>query len=123
MDYQQRNPLTDAEKEFYVNLVQLCPPGTVIFSKIKLAEVVKPTAESGTDKFYDDVKKILSHTLDFAVYDLNRNYTVAVVDYQDYERIDQQRNYFLKTILNECHIKYFVMSNISDMYRQDFFKE
>ncbi|ASL96025.1 TPA: DUF2726 domain-containing protein [Serratia marcescens] len=123
MDYQQRNPLTDAEKEFYVNLVQLCPPGTVVFSKIKLAEVVKPTAESGTDKFYDDVKKILSHTLDFAVYDLNRNYTVAVVDYQHSERNDQQRNLFLKATLNECHIEYYVMSNISDIYKEDIFKE
>ncbi len=121
MDYQQRNPLTDAEKEFYVNLVQLCPLGMVVLSKIKLAEIVKPMAESGTDKFYDDVKKILSYTLDFAVYDLNGNYTVAVVDYQDYERIDQHRHLFLKAILNECHIKYFVMSNISDLYREDFF--
>lgn len=120
MDYQQRNPLTDAEKEFYVNLVQLCPPGTVVFSKIKLAEVVKPTAESGTDKFYDDVKKILSHTLDFAVYDLNRNYTVAVIDFQENGFFKEDRVSFLTTLFDSVRIKYFALKNISDAYKIDF---
>ncbi|MBH2581090.1 DUF2726 domain-containing protein [Serratia marcescens] len=120
MDYQQRNPLTDAEKEFYVNLVQLCPPGTVVFSKIKLAEVVKPTAESGTDKFYDDVKKILSYTLDFVVYDLNRNYSVAVFDYQETSEIKQDRKIFLTDIFNHLKIRFYSINRLADLYLTEF---
>ncbi|MGL9740111.1 DUF2726 domain-containing protein [Serratia sp. (in: enterobacteria)] len=121
MDYQQRNPLTDEEKEFYVNLVQLCPPGTVVFSKIKLAEVVKPTAESGTDKFYDDVKKILSHTLDFAVYDLNRNYTVAVIEFQGNRAIDEERKKFLTSVFDQLSVKYFCVESVAEAYLIDIF--
>ncbi|HGM7400893.1 TPA: DUF2726 domain-containing protein [Serratia marcescens] len=121
MDYQQRNPLTDAEKEFYVNLVQLCPPGIVVFSKIKLAEVVKPTAESGTDKFYDDVKKILSHTLDFAVYDLNRNYTVAVIEFQGNRAIDEERKKFLSSVCDQLSVKYFCVDSVAEAYLIDIF--
>ena len=121
MDYQQRNPLTDAEKEFYVNLVQLCPPGTVVFSKIKLAEVVKPTAESGTDKFYDDVKKILSYTLDFVVYDLNRNYSVAIFVYQENRKINEDRKHFLSEVFNQLEIKFYCINRLADLYLTDFF--
>ncbi|HIF6613829.1 TPA: DUF2726 domain-containing protein [Serratia marcescens] len=120
MDYQQRNPLTDAEKEFYVNLVQLCPPGMVVFSKIKLAEIVKPTAESGTDKFYDDVKKILSYTLDFVVYDLNRNYSVAVFDYQETSEIKQDRKLFLTDVFNHLKIRFYSINRLADLYLTDF---
>ncbi|MBJ2083114.1 DUF2726 domain-containing protein [Serratia ureilytica] len=120
MDYQQRNPLTDAEKEFYVNLVQLCPPGMVVFSKIKLAEIVKPTAESGTDKFYDDVKKILSYTLDFVVYDLNRNYSVAVFDYQETSEIKQARKLFLTDVFNHLKIRFYSINRLADLYLTDF---
>lgn len=123
MDYQQRNPLTTLEKEFYANLVQLCPPGIVVLSKVKLAELVKPTAEPGSDKFYDDIKKILSFTLDFAAYDLNSNYTVAVFDYQENGVFKEDRKSFLSDVLNQSSINYFCISKISELYLINFFKD
>jgi hypothetical protein len=123
MDYQQRIPLTDYEKEFYANLVQLCPPGVIVLSKVKLAELVKSTAESGSDKFYDDIKKILSVTLDFAVYDLNNNYTVAVFDYQENGIFKEDRKSFLSDVLNQSSINYYCISRISKLYLINFFKE
>ncbi|CAI1196542.1 TPA: DUF2726 domain-containing protein [Yersinia enterocolitica] len=122
MDYQQRNPLTIQEKEFYANLVQLCPPGVVVLSKIKLAELVKPTAESGSDKFYNDIKKILSVTLDFVVYDLNNNYTVAVFDYQGNGIFKEERKSFLSEVFKQSSIEYFCISRVAELYLIDFFK-
>ncbi|HBL6732160.1 TPA: DUF2726 domain-containing protein [Serratia liquefaciens] len=123
MDYQQRNPLTASEKEFYVNLVQLCPLGVVVLSKVKLAEIVKPTAESGSDAFYEHIKKILSFTLDFVVYDLNNNYTVAVFDYQENGVFKEERKSFLSEVFNQSSIEYFCISRISELYLIDVFKE
>nr|WP_241391983.1 DUF2726 domain-containing protein [Serratia entomophila]ULG10681.1 hypothetical protein 176p2_00018 [Serratia entomophila]ULG10734.1 hypothetical protein 176p2_00071 [Serratia entomophila] len=120
MDYQQRNPLTTSEKEFYANLVQLCPPGVVVLSKVKLAELVKPTAESGNDKFFDDIKKILSFTLDFAVYDLNNNYTVAVFDYQENGVFKEERTLFLTGIFRSIDVKYFCLERVAELYLIDF---
>ncbi|OKP21768.1 DUF2726 domain-containing protein [Serratia fonticola] len=122
MDYQKRNPLTDSEKEFYVNLLQLCPPGMAVFTKIKLAELVKSTAETGSDKYYNDVKKILSFTLDFAVYDLNENYTVAVFDYQEDEGFKEDRKSFLTGVFNSIDIKYFCLDRVADLYLIEFLK-
>ncbi|WP_455872441.1 DUF2726 domain-containing protein [Serratia proteamaculans] len=123
MDYQQRTPLTIQEKEFYANLVQLCPPGVVVLSKVKLAELVKPTAESGSDKFYDDIKKILSVTLDFAVYDLNNNYTVAVFDYQENGVFKEDRKSFLTQVFNDSSIKYFSVERVAELYLIEIFKD
>ncbi|MFN3071349.1 DUF2726 domain-containing protein [Serratia sp. J2] len=120
MDYQKRNPLTDSEKEFYVNLLQLCPPGMAVFTKIKLAELVKPTADPGSDKFYVDVKKILSYTVDFVVYDLNSNCTVAVLEFQP----DGESNKEKEVLLNQCSLelkfKYFRLNTLVDLYKIDF---
>ncbi|MBV6695285.1 DUF2726 domain-containing protein [Serratia quinivorans] len=123
MDYQQRNPLTTSEKEFYANLVQLCPPGVVVLSKVKLAELVKPTAESGSDVFYEHIKKILSFTLDFVAYDLNDNYTVAVFDYQEDGFFKEERKSFLTKVFNQSSIRYFCISRVAELYLIDFFKE
>ena len=114
--------MTDKEKEFYVNLLTICPPQFVVFPKIKLAELIKPSAEFGTESFITTFKELNKIIIDFALFNLNENLTVALFDFQEDGEFNAQRRKFLEEVSNSIEIKYYCLSQISELYLIDIFE-
>lgn len=121
-DYQHRKLMTDKEKEFYVNLINLCPDGFFIFPKIKLAELIKPTADFGSDKFISDFKELNKITIDFAIFDFINDHTVALIYFQENGSFSEEKISVLKKTCDELDVVFHQISKISELYLLDLFK-
>lgn len=121
-NYLHRKLMTDKEKEMFVNLLQLCPAGFGVFPKIKMAELFKPSAEFGTETFISEFKEINKVTVDFALFDINKNYTVTIISYQEDGDFSDNKISLLHKICSELNVNFYKLDRISELYLVDLFK-
>lgn len=122
-NYQHRKFMTEKEKEFYVNLIKLCPDGFSVFPKIKLAEIIKPIADFGSEKFISEFKELNKITIDFAIFDISNNYTIAIINYQEDGSFNESKISFLNQVCSNLNVAVYQFKKITDLYLVDVFQE
>lgn len=96
--------LTPAERRFAEVLRQAIPPGVAIAPKVRLADIVSPTAVQESRTYREDLQPLLRKHLDFVLMDAVDWRALAVVELDDRSHLDpkrRRRDAFLEAVLFE----------------------
>lgn len=96
--------LTPAERRFAEVLRQALPSGVAIAPKVRLADIVNPTALQESRTYREDLQPLLGKHLDFVLMDAADWRALAVVELDDRSHLDtkrRRRDAFLEAVLFE----------------------
>ncbi len=119
MNIKERSLLSEDESEIYCNLNRLMPEGVVVFVKVKLSEFLTPTAEYGTELFYQDFLELNNLTAPFLLFDVKNKKVCKVITLHNESKKQTARE--LRKILEICQIPLIEVGSIAELYTCELF--